>query len=77
MSRAGFHEARCRSATPIFCKAGVHVRAAFMASHQSYGSRRLVTALANDGIRIGRYKVRHLIQQARLGNPLIFSGLHW
>ena len=37
-----------------------------MASHQSYGSRRLVTAMANAGVRIGRYKVRRLMRQAAL-----------
>jgi len=37
-----------------------------MASHQSYGSRRLVTAMANAGLRIGRYKVRRLMRQAVL-----------
>lgn len=26
-----------------------------MASHQSYGSQRLVTTMANTGVRIGRY----------------------
>ena len=31
-----------------------------------YGSRRLVTALANSGLQVGRYKVRRLMQQARL-----------
>jgi putative transposase len=66
VSRSGFYEARRRAAKPVFCKTSVHVRAAFMASHQSYGSRRLVTALANQGIQVGRYKVRHLMQQASL-----------
>jgi len=37
-----------------------------MASHQSYGSRRLVTAMANQGFLIGRYKVRRLMRQAGL-----------
>ncbi|MCE9549882.1 MAG: IS3 family transposase [Betaproteobacteria bacterium] len=37
-----------------------------MASHQSYGSRRLVTALEAQGIQVGRYRVRHLIRQAGL-----------
>ncbi len=50
----------------MFCKESVHLRAAFMSSGQSYGSRRLVTALANNGLQIGRYKVRRLMQQASL-----------
>ena len=37
-----------------------------MASHQSYGSRRLVTAMENQGIRIGRYKVRSLMRKSAL-----------
>jgi putative transposase len=66
VSRSGFYEARHRSAKPIICKTSVHMRAAFMASHQSYGSRRLVSALAGWGIRIGRHKVRRLMGQASL-----------
>ena len=57
-SRAGFYEAKHRAATPTFCKASVHLRAAFMSSGQSYGSRRLITAMANSGLQVGRYKVR-------------------
>jgi hypothetical protein len=64
VSRAGFYEARRRAAKPTFCKASVHLRAAFMNSGQSYGSRRLVTALSNSGLQAGRYKARHLMRQA-------------
>jgi hypothetical protein len=66
VSRAEFYEAKRRAAAPMFCKASVHLRAAFMSSGQSYGSRRLVTALANRGLQVGRYKVRRLMQQACL-----------
>ncbi len=66
VSRSGFYAAKSRSAKPVFCKASVHVRAAFMASHQSYGSRRMVTALEDQGIQIGRYKVRKLMHQSNL-----------
>jgi len=62
ISRAGFYEAKRRAAAPMFCKASVHLRAAFMSSGQSYGSRWLVTALANSGLQVGRYKVRRLMQ---------------
>jgi transposase InsO family protein len=44
----------------------MHRRAAFMSSGQSYGSRRFVTALANGGLLVGRYKMRRLMQQASL-----------
>ena len=55
-----------RSAKPVVCRASVHLKAAFIASHQSYGSRRLVTAMAHEGFHIGRYKVRRLMRQAAL-----------
>ncbi|MDB5839270.1 MAG: integrase core domain protein [Herminiimonas sp.] len=66
VSRAGFYEARRRFAKPVFSKALVYVRATFMASHQSYGSRRIVAALGSQGLDYGRYKVRALMQQAGL-----------
>jgi transposase InsO family protein len=66
VSRSGFYEAKRRSVGPVLCKASVHVRAAFTASGQSYGSRRLVAALASKGVQIGRYKVRRLMRQASL-----------
>ncbi len=66
VSRSGYYEARRRSAEPVLCKASVHLKAAFAASHQSYGSRRLVTAMATRGIQIGRYKTRRLMRQAGL-----------
>lgn len=66
VSRSGFYEAKSRLAKPMICKTSTHLRAAFMASHQSYGSRRLVTALEAQGIQVGRYRVRHLMRQAGL-----------
>ena len=66
VSRSGYYEAQRRSAKPVLCKASVHLKAAFTASHQSYGSRRLVTAMKNQGIDIGRYKVRSLMRKAAL-----------
>lgn len=66
VSRSGYYEAQRRSAKPLVCKTSVHLKAAFMASHQSYGSRRLVTAMANEGIAVGRHKVRSLMRKAAL-----------
>lgn len=66
VSRSGFYEARQRVAKPAVSRASVHVRAAFMASGQSYGSRRVVAALASQGLQVGRYKVRRLMRQERL-----------
>ena len=66
VSRSGYYEAQRRSAKPVLCKDSVHLKAAFTASHQSYGSRRLVTAMKNQGIQIGRYRVRSLMRRAAL-----------
>ncbi len=66
VSRSAYYEAQRRSAKPVLCKASVHLKAAFTASHQSYGSRRLVTAMANQGFLVGRYKVRRMMRQAGL-----------
>jgi hypothetical protein len=33
VSRSGFYEAKRRASAPVMCKAAVHVRAAFAASH--------------------------------------------
>ncbi len=46
-SWAEFYKAKRREAVPMFCKVSVHLRATFISSGQSYGSRWLVTALAN------------------------------
>jgi len=66
VSRSAYYEARRRSAKPVLCKTSVHLKAAFIASQQCYGSRRLVTAMANQGIEIGRHKVRTLMRKAAL-----------
>ena len=66
VSRSGYYEARRRSAKPLLCKVGMHLKAAFAASHRSYGSRRLVVALHRQGIQIGRYKARRMMRQAGL-----------
>jgi len=66
VSRSGYYAALGRSTKPLLCKARIHLKAAFTASHQSYGSRRLVTALGIQGIQIGRYKVRSLMREAHL-----------
>ena len=66
VSRAGYYSARSRPAKPLLCKVGVHLTAAFITSGQSYGSRRLVSALAGQGMTIGRYKARSLMRRAGL-----------
>ena len=66
VSRSGYYEAKHRSAKQVFCKTSVHLKTAFMASHKSYGSRRLVSAMGMQGIKIGRHKVRRLMRDANL-----------
>ena len=66
VSRSGYYEGQRRSAKAVICKTSIHLKAAFTASHQSYGSRRLVTALANEGFQIGRHRVRSLMRKAAL-----------
>lgn len=66
VSRSGYYEAKRRIAKAVMCKASVHLRAAFAASQQSYGSRRLVTAMEDAGFHIGRSKVRRLMRRAAL-----------
>ncbi len=63
LSRSGFYAARQRAATasPASLPELPHLRAAFEASGQTYGSRRLVTALAECGLRMGRHRVRRLM----------------
>lgn len=63
VSRSGYYAAAKRSSTaPVVCAASVHLKAAFVASGRTYGSRRLRTALCTSGVTIGRHKVRSLMR---------------
>lgn len=66
VSRSGYyaHQHAQPSATKL--RQEVHVRAAFAASGQSYGSRRVMYALRAQGEQIGRYSVRTLMRSAGL-----------
>jgi len=67
LSRSGLCGARSRTlAPPTVCATGVKLQAAFAASGRTYGSRRLCTALADDGIAIGRYRIRSLMKRHQL-----------
>jgi len=66
VSRSGYYAARKRVKTPLVCATTVHLKAAFNASQRSYGSRRLVSTLQGQDIKIGRYKVRRLMREAEL-----------
>lgn len=63
VSRSGYYAARLRASKPAgICKVTVRLQAAFSASGRSYGSRRLCASLQNQGIGVGRYRVRTLMR---------------
>lgn len=67
ISRSGYYSYRHRAqATPTACATSVKLQAAFAASGCAYGSRRLCTALQDDGMTIGRYRVRSLMKKHQL-----------
>ena len=66
VSRSGYYANAAahqrRLGAPIVCAAGVHLKAAFAASHETYGSRMLRVALAGRGMVMGRHRVRTLVR---------------
>jgi transposase InsO family protein len=66
VSRSGYYARQGRLEKASICTTTVHLKAAFVGSGKSYGSRRLVDALHKKGIQIGRYKVRRLMREAHL-----------
>ena len=66
VSCSGYYAAKKRIKTPAVCTTTVHLKAAFNAGQRSYGSRRLVSTLQGQNIKIGRYKVRCLMREADL-----------
>jgi putative transposase len=63
VSRSGFYTARQRQTRPRRDSLlGVHAKAAFEASGQSYGSRRLSAALKSQGLAVGRQRARTLMR---------------
>jgi putative transposase len=67
VSRSGYYAARQRrQRKPQTCVQGVHAKAAFEASGQSYGSRRLSAALRIQGLSVGRHRARTLMQRHAL-----------
>lgn len=45
------------------CATSIHLKAAFAASGNTYGSRRLQASLGERGVKIGRYRVRSLMKK--------------
>jgi len=66
VSRSGYYAAKTTTKRQKICVASVHLKAAFAQSQQTFGSRRLRTEMHKKGIRIGRYKIRRLMREARL-----------
>lgn len=64
ISRSGFYEARQQREKPaVICPIRVKLKAAFLAADECYGSRRLVNVLRNDGVLVGRFKVRRMMKE--------------
>lgn len=69
VSESGYWAYRSRSRSPRQRQdevLGVHIRAAFARSHQSYGSPRMVRELQAQGLKIGRRRVARLMRENHL-----------
>jgi putative transposase len=67
ISRAGFYVANRRLRQPkVLCGTRVRLQAVFEDSGRCYGSRRLQEALNDEGLDIGRFKVRSLMKELQL-----------
>lgn len=66
ISRSGYYAAQQRAEQTRVCATTPVLKAAFAASGRSYGSRRLVAALAHQGIAVGRFRTRRLMREAGL-----------
>ena len=63
VSRSGYYAARAKvSKPPRTCSLIPHIKAAFAVSGRCYGSRRLRGALHDQGIEVGRHRVRRLMR---------------
>ena len=66
VSRAGYYQSLRRPVNATRLLAKTHLKAAFAASGQSYGSRRLTHALQAQGMAMGRHQVRSLMRETRI-----------
>jgi len=67
VSRSGYYAAQKRSKEPAkACLSSTLLKAAFVASGHSYGSRRLRASLVGQGHTIGRHRVRTLMRKHAL-----------
>lgn len=67
LNTSSYYAIKARQALPVAIKPEqIALKATFMASGQTYGSRRLVKAMRHRGYIIGRYRVRRLMKSAHL-----------
>jgi len=66
VSRSGYYAAQQRGKNDVTDAASVQLKAMFQSSQRTYGSRRLMAAMREHGLVMGRYKVRRLMRQAGL-----------
>jgi transposase InsO family protein len=66
VSRSGYYAHRRAKPSAKSLQERTHVKAAFAASGASYGSRRVMHALRQQGLHSGHYRVRALMREAGL-----------
>jgi putative transposase len=66
VSRSGYYAHRRAMPSMKTLQEQTHVKAAFAASGASYGSRRVMHAVREQGVRLGRYRIRRLMREAGL-----------
>ena len=66
VSRSGYYAHRRAKPSMKTLQEQTHVKAAFAASGASYGSRRVMHAVREQGVRLGRYRIRRLMREAGL-----------
>ena len=67
LNTSSYYAIKARQALPVAIKPEqIALKATFMASGQTYGSRRLVKAMRHRGLIIGRYHVRSMMKSAHL-----------
>lgn len=64
VSRSGYYARRRAKPSMKTLQEQTHVKAAFAASGASYGSRRVMHAVREQGVRLGRYRIRRLMREA-------------
>ncbi len=67
LNTSSYYAIKARQAIPAVIKPEqIALKASFMASGQTYGSRRLVQTMRHQGFTIGRYRVRRMMKSAQL-----------